>query len=96
MDTDRIKLEARLFASEYLLCNLYAMIFRGAPDPGAAVHAFSGDLRRHMDSFAVAGLDPVQSDTFAGEVRDALDVLLSQFGGMMAQTGTPPAGGPQA
>lgn len=89
MDSDRIKLEARLFASEYLLCNLYAMIFRGAPDPGAAVQGFGGDLRRHMEGFTVAGLDPVQSDTFAGEVRDALDVLLNQLGGMMAQTGTP-------
>lgn len=89
MDTDRIKLEARLFASEYLMCNLYAMIFRGTPDPAAAVQAFGGDLRRHMEGFAVAGLDPLQSDTFAGEVRDALDVLLGQLGGMMAQTGTP-------
>jgi hypothetical protein len=91
MDSDRIKLEARLFASEYLLCNLYAMIFRGTPDPAAAIQAFGGDLRRHMDGFTVAGLDPVQSDTFAGEVREALDVLLAQLGGMMAQTGTPKA-----
>lgn len=95
MDTDRIKLEARLFASEYLLCNLYAMIFRGAPDPAAAVQAFGGDLRRHMDGFAVAGLEPAQSDAFAGEVRDALDILLGQLGRMMAQAPTsgenPPA-----
>ncbi len=95
MDTDRIKLEARLFASEYLMCNLYAMIFRAAPDPAAAVQAFGGDLRRHMEGFAVAGLDPLQSDTFAGEVRDALDVLLGQLGSMMAQASTP-SGGPAA
>jgi len=89
MDIDRIKLEARLFASEYMLCNLYAMIFRGAPDPTAAVNAFSGDLRRHMEAFSVAGLDPLQSDAFAGEVRDALDILLTQLGGMMGQAGAP-------
>ncbi len=87
MDTDRIKLEARLFASEYLLCNLYAMIFRGAPDPAAAVQGFAGDLRHHMEGFTVPGLEPVQSDVFAGEVRDALDSLLSQLGDMMSQTG---------
>jgi hypothetical protein len=89
MDIDRIKLEARLFASEYMLCNLYAMIFRGAPDPGTAVQAFSGDLRRHMEGFSVTGLDPLQSDAFAGEVRDALDILLAQLGGMMGQPGAP-------
>jgi hypothetical protein len=88
MDTDRIKLEARLFASEYLLCNLYALIFRGAPDPAAAIQGFGGDLRRHMEGFTVAGLDPVQSDSFAAEVREALDVLLTQLGGMLGPTGT--------
>jgi hypothetical protein len=83
MDVERIKLEARLFASEYLLCNLYAMIFRAAPDPGAAVAAFGAELRSNMEGFAVAGLDPVQSDSFAGEVREALDLLLGQLGRMM-------------
>jgi hypothetical protein len=90
MDIDRIKLEARLFASEYLLCNLYAMIFRGAPDPAATLTAFSDDLRRHMDGFTVAGLDPVQSDTFAGEVRDAIELLVGQLARMMQQAGPRP------
>lgn len=89
MDIERIKLEARLFASEYLLCNLYAMIFRAAPDPGAAIAAFSEELRRHMEGFAVAGLDPVQSDSFAAEVREALDTLLGQLGRMMPPPAAP-------
>lgn len=92
MDTDRIKLEARLFASEYLLCNLYAMLFRGSPDPNAAMEAFAGELRRHMDSFTVAGLEPVQSDFFAGEVRDAVEILTGQLRDMVRKgsPGTPP------
>jgi hypothetical protein len=87
MDTDRIKLEARLFASEYLLCNLYAMLFRGSPDPNAAMEAFAAELRRHMEGFTVAGLEPVQSDFFAAEVRDALEILTGQLRDMVRKGG---------
>lgn len=89
MDTDRIKLEARLFASEYLLCNLYAMLFRGSPDPAASSEAFAGELRKHMESFTVAGLEPVQSDFFAAEVRDALEVLIGQVRDMVRKGNAP-------
>lgn len=94
MDTDRIKLEARLFASEYLLCNLYTMLFRGSPDPNAAMEAFAGELRRHMENFAVAGLEPVQSDVFAGEVRDAIEILTGQLRDMVRKS--PPSAPPPA
>ncbi len=99
MDTDRIKLEARLFASEYLLCNLYAMLFRGSPDANAAAEAFADDLRKHMEGFAVAGLEPVQSDFFAAEVREALETLIGQMRDMVRKStagpgaGTPPQTG---
>ena len=53
MDTDRIKLEARLFASEYLLCNLYAMLFRGSADAAASTEAFAAEVRNHMAGFTV-------------------------------------------
>ena len=86
MDTDRIKLEARLFASEYLLCNLYAMLFRGSADANTNAEAFGAELRRHMDSFTVAGLEPVQSDFFAAEVREALDVLIGQMRDMVRKS----------
>jgi hypothetical protein len=89
MDTDRIKLEARLFASEYLLCNLYAMLFRGSTDPAASSEAFAGELRKHMESFTVAGLEPVQSDFFAAEVRDALEVLIGQVRDMVRKGNAP-------
>lgn len=86
MDTDRIKLEARLFASEYLLCNLYAMLFRGSPDANAAAEDFAVDLRKHMEGFAVAGLEPVQSDFFAAEVREALETLIGQMRDMVRKS----------
>jgi hypothetical protein len=92
MDTDRIKLEARLFANEYLLCNLYAMLFRGSGDASASTEAFATELRKHMESFTVAGLEPVQSDFFAAEVRDALEVLVGQVRDMVRK-GTPPVPG---
>lgn len=92
MDTDRIKLEARLFASEYLLCNLYAMLFRGSADPAAASEAFAGELRTHMENFTVAGLEPVQSDFFAAEVRDALEILIGQVRDMARKGSTPAPG----
>lgn len=95
MDVDRIKLEARMFASEYLLCNLYTMLFRGGPDAAAAMDAFAADLRRQMEGFSVAGLEPVQSDFFAAEVREALEVLLGQMRDMMRRSGAgqPPPNG---
>ena len=89
MDTDRIKLEARLFASEYLLCNLYAMLFRGSADAGASTEAFATEIRKHMESFSVAGLEPVQSDFFAAEVRDALEVLIGQTRDMVRKGSAP-------
>ena len=92
MDTDRIKLEARLFASEYLLCNLYAMLFRSSQDAAASTEAFAADLRKHMDSFTVAGLEPVQSDFFAAEVRDALETLIGQMRDMVRKGGGPAPG----
>jgi len=96
MDTDRIKLEARLFASEYLLCNLYAMLFRGSADANASADAFAADIRRHMEGFSVAGLEPVQSDFFAAEVREALDTLIGQMRDMVrkstAASAAPPGG----
>lgn len=92
MDTERIKLEARLFASEYLLCNLYAMLFRGSPDAKAATEAFAAELRRHMEGFTVAGLEPVQSDFFAAEVRDALEVLIGQMRDMVHKGSTETSG----
>ncbi len=91
MDTDRIKLEARLFASEYLLCNLYAMLFRGSADANTNAEAFAAELRRHMEGFTVAGLEPVQSDFFAAEVREALDVLIGQMRDMVRK-GSPESG----
>lgn len=99
MDTDRIKLEARLFATEYLLCNLYAMLFRGSPDAHGATEAFADDLRQHMAGFAVAGLEPAQSDFFAAEVREALETLIGQMRDMVrkstagAGAATPPHSG---
>lgn len=92
MDTDRIKLEARLFASEYLLCNLYAMLFRGSADPAASSEAFAGEIRKHMEGFTVSGLEPVQSDFFAAEVRDALEILIGQVRDMVRK-GIAPAPG---
>jgi hypothetical protein len=99
MDTDRIKLEARLFASEYLLCNLYAMLFRGSPDAKGATEAFADDLRKHMEGFAVAGLEAAQSDFFAAEVREALETLIGQMRDMVRKStvgtgaGMPPQSG---
>lgn len=93
MDTDRIKLEARLFASEYLLCNLYTMLFRGSADATASADAFAAELRRHMESFSVAGLEPVQSDYFAAEVREALDVLMGQMLDMVRKGSLAGSGG---
>lgn len=89
MDTDRIKLEARLFASEYLLCNLYAMLFRGSTDAAASTEAFAAEVRKHMEGFSVAGLEPVQSDFFAAEVRDALEILIGQTRDMARKTSAP-------
>ena len=90
MDTDRIKLEARLFASEYLLCNLYAMLFRAGSDAAASTEAFAAELRKHMEGFSVPGLEPVQSDFFAAEVRDAVEILIGQTRDMVRKSSAPP------
>lgn len=77
MKDAEIKLEARLLASEYLLCNLYAKRYLQFPDPMNAVIRGKESVIAHLRSATIPGVDPALSDLGAGELGDAIEGLLS-------------------
>ena len=77
MNEAEIKLETRLQASEFLLCNLYAKRYLEFPDPVNAVIRGKESVIAHLRSATGPGVDPALSDLGAGELGDAIEGLLS-------------------
>ena len=82
MDKMDFRLEARLQAIEYLLCNPYAQRLRAQPDQIAAQKQRNQELLDRLGQFTVPGVDAVQSDVAAAELRDAVERLLDMILGM--------------
>ena len=84
MTEKEIKLEARLIALEYLVCNLSAMIYRASsPDPVALHKERANKLRSHLASLTIPGLDPVLSDLASAELGEAMEGLLRTISEML-------------
>ena len=89
MDETQIRLEARLLALEYLVCNLYAHAFKQASDPAAQAEERATTLREYAREFTIPGVDPAFSDMASAELNDALECLLGMIAEMVA-AGTAP------
>ena len=79
MDEGAIRLEARLQAIEYLLCNLYAGPLVGNQERIQAQKEQQQELLARLDRVTVPGVDPVQSDVAAAELRDAVKAMLDMI-----------------
>ncbi len=83
MNADIIKEEARLYAIEYMVMNLYAhlhKILNASPETVRRVHAESRE-RMALETFP--GMDAVESDSFSAEtqatverMQDGIEALL--------------------
>jgi len=76
MDERDIRLEARLQALEYLLCDVCARSLRAHPSLIAAEKQRQQKLLAQLERFTVPGVDPVESDVAAAELQDAMKTLL--------------------
>ncbi len=79
MDEMDFRLEARLHALEYLLCSHYAQHLRAQPDLIATQKQRHKEVLDRFDQFTVPGVDAVQSDVAAAELRDAVERLLDMM-----------------
>ena len=77
MDKERIGLEARLTAIEYLLTTLLASRYQQRPDPLEALDAAANGVRDLLNQATIPGVDPALSDHAAAETRDEVLRLMS-------------------
>jgi hypothetical protein len=84
MTEAELKMEARLLAIEYLVGNLYVLMFRmnrkGLNDISAA-HQI---LRQQMSRETIPGADPVQADQMLAEMQTAVERILASIEEMAA------------
>jgi hypothetical protein len=77
IDEEAIKLQARLVAIEYAICELYSAFYRGVQP--ADVHQRHDQLVGYFRKQPVPGHDPAMSDLLAGEAETALRELLTRI-----------------
>jgi hypothetical protein len=75
MDERTLKLEARLYAIEYILSNAFAQIYRGFGVPPDAILKSHADCLQQLEKETFQ-TDPAISDMLAAEIHDAVEQLL--------------------
>jgi hypothetical protein len=75
MDEKAIKLETRLSAIEYMIGQLYKVIYGLLGATPEMIEASQADLRRTLQ-YQTFGTDPAKSDLAAAEMQEAVDRLL--------------------
>jgi hypothetical protein len=73
---DAIKLEMRLNAIEYLLCQLWVNILKNAGATEEKFDESSQAMLAHLKTQTFPGLDPGWSDLAAGELEEAVARLV--------------------
>jgi hypothetical protein len=76
MDEEALRLEMRLAAIEYVVCNFIANVYRSAEIPPKQVLAAQADLIQRLRNQTFPGLDAALSDLAAAELENAVSRLL--------------------
>jgi hypothetical protein len=92
MNEDAVKLETRLSALEYLLCQLYVNILKVSGVTPEKLDASHADMLARLGRQTFAGLDAAQSDLAASEFEDAIRALLAMQREMLGFPKLPKAG----
>lgn len=79
MDHEILKTKAELIAIQYMVANLYASMFgeRFGTEAGPAAKQFADNLRDHIRTWTIPGLDASISDHMTGEMQEAIEFQLS-------------------
>lgn len=77
MDEKAIKLETRLAAIEYLVANLYAIMFQASRATPEVVSQTIEQFRESLKYVTFPGHDPVKSDLASAEFEAAVRSLLA-------------------
>ena len=76
MDEKAIKLEARLGAIEYMVGQLFGMVYSAVGATPEMIEKSHEKLRQHLQTMAMPSNDPTISDLVAGEMQEAHERLL--------------------
>ncbi len=79
MNEEVLKTKAELIAIQYMVANLYASMFgeRFGENAGPAAKQFSDNLRAHIGTWTIPGLDAAISDHMTGEMQQAIEFQLA-------------------
>ena len=83
MDEATVKAEARLVAIEYLLMNLYKIVYGMTQSSPASIRAAHRRAREMMQKETFPGIDAAQSDLLASEIQTAVEQLTDGIEEMM-------------
>jgi hypothetical protein len=79
MDHEILKTKAELIAIQYMVANLYASMFgeRFGMEAAPAAKQFADNLRDHIRTWTIPGLDAAISDHMTGEMQEAIEFQLA-------------------
>jgi hypothetical protein len=85
LDPEKLQLEARLQALEYLLAEAFKLLYLATGVSHDAISASHEELREAMRTMAIPTSDPAAADLLAGEMQDATSRLLRMISSAVTQ-----------
>jgi hypothetical protein len=79
MTEQELKLQARLFAMEYVIANLSVFLHRFNRSTAERIWAVHDAAKQLLSQQTIAGTDPVQSDQMTDEIQIAVERILSSI-----------------
>lgn len=73
-EQERVKLEARFYALELMVCDLFKVAYAGMS--AEQIHARHDQILEQVRRTGTSGLDPVESDWLSSELESAVRELL--------------------
>jgi hypothetical protein len=85
MDRQRLELEVRLAAIEYLLINIGKAVYLTAQVPNEKMREMREGARKRLLTETFPGLDPTMGDHVGAELADRVEYLLGEIEKLVAQ-----------
>jgi hypothetical protein len=79
MTEAEVKLQARLFAIEYLLENVFIVLHRIVKTSPESVLELHRRIREMLSLETIPGVDPVQADMMLAEMQEAVEKILASI-----------------
>lgn len=79
LDEEELKREARLVAMEYMLAELYGMVYALARATPEVIQSSLEDFQANLAEETIEGSDPVKGDLAIGVLEDAFAALIERI-----------------